>query len=120
MVSLGRRRISALTPKLLVVLLCVGVFVWGLTAKISVYQSQTPAHTRVVAKLITDAQLNDRHCATGTIGRVSAVPIPLQRASALWSSMPAVHHGRAADGLILPEISSYPHSLYFRPPPADA
>lgn len=116
-----KRRLIFPISSMLVLLLCGTVFAWVLGARLSHYKAHQPAHPKVVAKLILDGQLNKRlprkfnagRPADESSGQQSATQkafIPLQLRS-------TAHPLRPMCPPILACLRSYPHALYFRPPP---
>jgi hypothetical protein len=101
----------------LTLLLCVGVFGWGLQAKLSVYSRQTPSHPITVAKLIQDGQVNKKAGVLGSATQRS--PLQVRGYNRLVTFQPpfAVRRNVQISRLVPKSIPCYLHPLFFKPPP---
>ena len=112
------RALISLRVRGFVLLLSAATFGWGMQAKLSLYESPTPAHLLMAAKLMQDAPFGRRldngfkdnlHSFSGVPERLPAPAGPLCFAAVLLLFL-----GRAC----VSTFDRTPHALYFRPPPA--
>lgn len=111
------RAVISLRVRGFVLLLSAATFGWGMQAKLSLYETPTPAHLLMAAKLMQDApfgrkldsSLSDNlHSSPGTPERV-----PAPAANLCFTAVLLVLLSRAC----VSAFDRTPHALYFRPPP---
>jgi hypothetical protein len=106
---------------LFIVVLGVGVFLWGTAYKLSLYESSPIHHKVAVAKLLTDSGKTDREQAQSAIASRPVVAFPILLNLALFFFALSLHHGKAAaDSINKPQwlVQFYfPPATFLRPPP---
>ena len=106
--------------KLALLLLSMAVFMWGLYAKLALYNRPSPARTASIAKIIEGKKKTDT-IEVSAAALPSNLPTPLIRLSVpLIQHVPAFlfkgdNHLVAC--LLNRSIPIYPSALLFRPPP---
>ncbi len=111
------RRWSGRALQWLVCLLCATVFAWGFQAKLSLYKRPTPSHPVSVAKLCQDDQAGKHTCEVAAQNHGPLTPDLTCGVQIPFRPRLTVRRDRQVSTLVHPAIPSYPHALFFRPPP---
>ncbi len=104
---------------LFVVLLGASVFAWGLGAKLSLYERPNAAHAVPIAKLVQDQQANKKFFVPKPGSRGGESRLNIYNAVALFIPRFIVRRSRQVHKLVPASLPSFPHALFFRPPPAN-
>jgi hypothetical protein len=120
MLLLLRSRQAETILKTAIASLCASIFLWGLTAKLSLYQPQSPAQHKMVAKLIPDAQMNGKGVITRAVlldCEQNPPPEGEHPTKAQWLDVCRIRHSAEPMNAA---ITYFSHALRFRPPPTIA
>lgn len=99
-------------------LLCVAVFAGCLQARLSLYKAPTPSHLISIVKVIQDDQANEKVGSSRPCDRCSSCQLTLQDAVGAHHPPFIIRRSRQVRRQAFAAIQSYPHALFFKPPPA--